>query len=57
LFCRNIRETLASKGLMLLEWLKKPRFYTIKMNKFVGIDISKETFDIYFEQEGKGQCQ
>jgi hypothetical protein len=24
------------------------------MNKFVGIDISKETFDIYFEQEGKG---
>jgi hypothetical protein len=48
LFCRNIRETLASKGLMLLEWL---------MNKFVGIDISKETFDIYFEQEGKGQCQ
>jgi hypothetical protein len=23
LFCRNIRETLASKGLMLLEWLKK----------------------------------
>jgi len=24
------------------------------MKKFVGIDISKETFDIYFEQEGKG---
>jgi transposase len=24
------------------------------MNKFVGIDIFKETFDIYFEQEGKG---
>jgi hypothetical protein len=31
LFCRNIRETLASKGLMLLEWLKKPRFYTKKL--------------------------
>jgi hypothetical protein len=27
------------------------------MKKFVGIDISKETLDIYFEQEGKGQCQ
>lgn len=24
------------------------------MKKFVGIDISKETFDIYFEQEDKG---
>jgi transposase len=24
------------------------------MKKFVGIDISKETLDIYFEQEGKG---
>jgi hypothetical protein len=24
------------------------------MNKFVGIDIFKETFDIYFGQEGKG---
>jgi len=24
------------------------------VNKFVGIDISKETFDIYFEQEDKG---
>jgi hypothetical protein len=23
--------TLASKGLMLLEWLKKPRFYTKKL--------------------------
>jgi hypothetical protein len=29
----------------------------LKMKKFVGIDISKETLDIYFEQEGKGQCQ
>ena len=24
------------------------------MKKFIGIDISKKTFDIYFEQEGKG---
>jgi len=24
------------------------------MKKFVGIDIPKETFDIYFEQENKG---
>jgi hypothetical protein len=33
LICRNIRETLASKGLMLLEWLKKPRFYTKKLRQ------------------------
>ncbi len=24
------------------------------MKKFVGIDISKKTFDVYYEQDGKG---
>jgi ABC-type nitrate/sulfonate/bicarbonate transport system substrate-binding protein len=49
LFCRNIRETLASKGLMLLEWLRKPRFYTKKLY-WSGYYAAKEKG--YYAEQG-----
>ena len=38
MFCRNIRETLASKGLMLLEWLKK---MALLKNEWVNYNLLK----------------